>query len=74
MSNCSGLFFIRSFSSCLLASLAWSELYVCIGVLFRPGGHKMRLAGTDESDMVPIFDSDVGVPKRNSRGLNVCFD
>lgn len=34
----------------------------------------MRLADTDESDMVPIFDSDVGVPKRNSRGLNVCFD
>lgn len=34
----------------------------------------MSLAGTDESDMVPIFDSDVGVPKHDSKGLNVCFD
>lgn len=34
----------------------------------------MTLVGTDESDMAPIHDSDVGVPKRDSKGLNVRFD
>lgn len=28
----------------------------------------------DESDIVPIHDSDVGIPKPDSRGLRVRFE
>ncbi|KAI0163255.1 cytochrome P450 [Pestalotiopsis sp. NC0098] len=42
-----------------LLSLAWSELYIVLAILFRPGGHKMSL-DCDESDIVPVHDSDVG--------------
>ncbi|KAL4947493.1 cytochrome P450 [Aspergillus filifer] len=66
--------FTKGSRNCLGMNLAWSELYVCIATLFRPGAHNMSLAGTEESDMVPIFDSDVGVPKRDSKGLNIRFN
>ena len=48
-------------------------MYIVLGILFRPGGHRMSLE-CDESDIVPIHDSDVGIPKPNSLGLRVRFD
>ena len=47
-------------------------MYVVLGILFRPGGHKMSL-DCHESDIVPIRDGDVGIPKPISRGLRVSF-
>lgn len=52
----------------LLSSLAWAEMYIILGVLFRPGAYEMSLE-CDESDIVPIHDSDIGVPKYDSKGL-----
>ncbi|PYH98894.1 cytochrome P450 [Aspergillus ellipticus CBS 707.79] len=66
--------FTKGSRNCLGMNLGWAELYVCLAALFRPGGHNMSLAGTDESDIVPIFDGDVGAPKRGSKGFNVRFD
>ncbi|PGH07561.1 hypothetical protein AJ79_06231 [Helicocarpus griseus UAMH5409] len=66
--------FSRGSRNCLGMNLALAELYVCIAVLFRPGGYEMSLVGTDESDMVLVHDSEVGVPKRDSKGLNVRVD
>lgn len=53
-----------------LLSLAWAELYIVLGTLFRPGGHKMTL-DCDESDIAPSVDNEWGVPKHDSRGLRV---
>ncbi|KAI4592711.1 hypothetical protein KJ359_010470 [Pestalotiopsis sp. 9143b] len=64
--------FVKGSRNCLGFNLAWSELYIVLAILFRPGGHKMSL-DCDESDIVPIHDSDVGVPKPDSRGLRVRF-
>ena len=46
-------------------------MYIFIGSLFRPGGYKMTLTDCDESDVIPVRDSDIGIPKRNSRGVGV---
>ncbi|KAI1132548.1 putative cytochrome P450 [Nemania abortiva] len=62
--------FVKGSRSCLGMNLAWAELYIVLGLLFRDGGHQMRLE-CDESDIVPIYDGDVGLPKSNSRGLRV---
>lgn len=48
-------------------------MYLVIGILFRPGEYKMRL-DCDESDIVQIHDSDVEIPKSDSRGLRVRFE
>lgn len=52
-------------------SLAWAEMYILLGSLFRPGGCKLTLADCDESDIFPVRDSDIGIPKRGSRGVGV---
>ncbi|KAI1869857.1 hypothetical protein JX265_003309 [Neoarthrinium moseri] len=65
--------FVKGSRNCLGLNLAWAEMYVVLGILFRPGGFKMSL-DCDESDIVPIHDSDVGIPKADSRGLRVRFD
>lgn len=48
-----------------------AEMHIVLAVLFRPGGYKINLAGSDESDILPVQDSDVGCPKRNSKGLRI---
>ncbi|KAL8710178.1 MAG: hypothetical protein Q9220_005261 [cf. Caloplaca sp. 1 TL-2023] len=63
--------FVKGSRMCLGLNLAWAEMYIILAVLFRPGGHKMTLGNCDETDIVPIYDSDVGVAKPDSRGLNI---
>ncbi|KAI4194591.1 MAG: hypothetical protein LQ350_007680 [Teloschistes chrysophthalmus] len=65
--------FVKGSRNCLGLNLAWAEMYLVLGILFRPGAHKMSL-DCDESDIVPIHDSDVGIPKSDSRGLRVRFE
>ncbi|MCJ1423294.1 hypothetical protein MMC29_001176 [Sticta canariensis] len=65
--------FVKGSRNCLGLNLAWAEMYIVLGILFRPAGHKMSL-DCDESDIVPIHDSDVGIPKSDSRGLRVRFE
>jgi hypothetical protein len=49
-------------------------MYVVLGTIFRPNGYKMTLVDCDATDILPYTDSDVGVPKRSSRGLKVRID
>ncbi|KAI0534564.1 putative cytochrome P450 [Xylaria digitata] len=65
--------FLKGSRNCLGMNLAWAEMYIVLGLLFRPGGHRMSL-DCDESDIVLIRDSDVGIPKPDSRGLRVRFE
>ncbi|KAI0895194.1 putative benzoate 4-monooxygenase cytochrome P450 [Annulohypoxylon nitens] len=64
--------FVKGSRNCLGMNLAWAEMFIVLGVLFRPGGHQMTLE-CDESDIVLVRDSDVGIPKPGSRGLKVRF-
>ncbi|KAI0399650.1 putative cytochrome P450 [Xylaria palmicola] len=64
--------FVKGSRNCLGMNLAWAEMFIVLGLLFRPGGHKMSLE-CDESDIVLVHDSDVGIPKHDSRGMRVRF-
>ncbi|KAI1394186.1 putative cytochrome P450 [Hypoxylon trugodes] len=67
--------FVKGSRNCLGMNLAWAEMFIVLGILFRPGGHRMSLNSDecDESDIALIHDSDVGIPKSDSRGLRVRF-
>ncbi|KAI0903280.1 putative cytochrome P450 [Ustulina deusta] len=65
--------FVKGSRNCLGMNLAWAEMFITLGLLFRPGGHQMVLE-CDESDIVPVRDSDVGIPKHDSIGLCVRFN
>ncbi|KAI1099517.1 putative benzoate 4-monooxygenase cytochrome P450 [Jackrogersella minutella] len=64
--------FVKGSRNCLGMNLAWAEMFIVLGVLFRPDGHQMSL-DCDETDVILIHDSDFGIPKRDSRGLRVRF-
>jgi hypothetical protein len=58
-------------------SLAYAELYIVLGTLFRPGGpcgSEMILTNCDDSDFALVGESEFGVPSPRSRGLSVKFD
>lgn len=60
--------FFLSFS---LDSLATAELNITVALLFRPGGPKMSVFETDESDILSVRDFVLGLPKPDSRGVRV---
>ncbi|KAI1282958.1 putative benzoate 4-monooxygenase cytochrome P450 [Xylaria sp. FL0933] len=64
--------FVKGSRNCLGMNLAWAEMFLVLGLLFRPGSHQMSLE-CDESDIVLVHDSDVGIPKYDSIGLCVRF-
>lgn len=53
------------------SSLAWAELYLATALVFRPGGPKLSLYDTDESDVQFARDFVMGFPKHDSRGIRV---
>ncbi|KAF7596079.1 hypothetical protein BBP40_003341 [Aspergillus hancockii] len=57
--------------NCLGMNLALAELYLAVGILFRPGGPKLSLYETDESDVRLVRDYVVGFPKPSSKGVRV---
>ncbi|KAI8622936.1 cytochrome P450 [Xylariaceae sp. FL1651] len=65
--------FVKGSRSCLGMNLAWAEIFITLGLLFRPGGHQMVLE-CDESDIVLFHNSDVGIQKHDSIGLYVRFN
>lgn len=46
-------------------------MYIATAALFRPGGAKMSLYGTDESDIKISRDYIMGFPKAGARGVRV---
>jgi hypothetical protein len=47
------------------------ELNMTIAVIFRPGGPRLELFETDESDIVQEHDYLIPLPKFSSKGLRV---
>jgi hypothetical protein len=48
-----------------------AELYFTISVIFRPGAPKISLYETDESDIKPVRDYVIGLPKPESKGVRI---
>ncbi|KAI8627729.1 cytochrome P450 [Xylariaceae sp. FL1651] len=63
--------FTKGSRSCLGISLAWAEMYLATATLFRPGGPKLSLHDTDESDVKIVRDYIMGFPKPEARGVRV---
>ena len=49
-------------------------MHLALAVLFRPGGPKMVIHETDESDVVLALDWVIPVPKADSRGTRVTIE
>jgi cytochrome P450 len=63
--------FSKGSRNCLGMSLAYATIYLTLAVMFRPDGPKMSLYETDESDVIPIHDFFLAVPKLNTKGMRV---
>ncbi|KAK8080610.1 hypothetical protein PG997_008428 [Apiospora hydei] len=63
--------FTKGSRSCLGSNLAWAEMYIATAALFGPGGPKMTLYETDETDIKIVRDYIMGFPKPGTRGVRV---
>ncbi|KAL3470497.1 putative cytochrome P450 [Aspergillus californicus] len=63
--------FSRGSRNCLGMNLAYAQIYWALAVLFRPGGPRLELFETDESDIFPMVDCVIPMPKLGGRGLRV---
>lgn len=52
-------------------SLAHCEINLIISALFRPGGLDFDLYKTDESDVMPVHDLIVPMPKLDTKGVRI---
>ena len=58
----------------LLNSLAYCELNLVLSALFRPGGTPFELYETDETDVKPVHDVIVPLPKLGTKGCRIIFN
>nr|A0A0P0ZEA9.1 RecName: Full=Stellatic acid synthase; AltName: Full=Cytochrome P450 monooxygenase Stl-P450; AltName: Full=Stellatic acid biosynthetis gene clusters protein Stl-P450 [Aspergillus stellatus]BAT32890.1 stellatic acid synthase [Aspergillus stellatus] len=63
--------FTRGSRNCLGMNLAYAQIYWGLAVMFRPGGPRLELYETNESDIRPVLDFLGPLPKSGSRGLRV---
>ncbi|KAI4108045.1 MAG: hypothetical protein LQ339_002317 [Xanthoria mediterranea] len=63
--------FSRGSRQCLGMNLAMVELYIVLAVLYRPGGLKLELFETQESDVTPAHDFLIPLPRLKSTGIKV---
>ncbi|KAK4197369.1 putative cytochrome P450 E-class, group IV, partial [Triangularia verruculosa] len=56
---------------CLGKNLAYADMYILLATLFRPGGPKMTLYETDESNVKFECDFGVSSPRLESKGVRV---
>ncbi|KAI1653876.1 cytochrome P450 [Daldinia decipiens] len=63
--------FCRGSRSCLGKNLAMAEMSLALAVLYRPGGLKFELFETDESDVKPVHDFMIPLPKLNTKGVRI---
>ncbi|KAK4109141.1 cytochrome P450 [Canariomyces notabilis] len=61
--------FARGSRNCLGLNLAMAEISLALAVLFRPGGPKLELFETDESDVKQAHDFAVSLPKLDTKGI-----
>ncbi|KYK58952.1 hypothetical protein DCS_00079 [Drechmeria coniospora] len=63
--------FSKGSRSCLGMHLAYAELFLAVAVMFHPGGPKMSLYETDETDIAPVHDYFLALPKLDTKGVRV---
>ncbi|KAG8531742.1 uncharacterized protein KY384_003374 [Bacidia gigantensis] len=63
--------FTKGSRQCLGMHLATAELYIVLACIFRPGGPKLELFETDETDVKLVHDFMLPLPKLDSKGLRV---
>ncbi|KAK3349178.1 putative cytochrome P450 [Lasiosphaeria hispida] len=66
--------FSKGSRNCLGMSFAYAELYMTVAVMFGPRGPKMSLFETDETDVIPVHDFFLAVPKLDSKGMRVVVE
>lgn len=66
--------FTKGSRNCLGLNLVQAEMNLVIALLFRPGGPKMTLYQTEESDVALHLDWVIPVPKADSRGTRVVME
>ncbi|PVH92548.1 putative benzoate 4-monooxygenase cytochrome P450 [Periconia macrospinosa] len=63
--------FLGGSRNCIGMHVAWAQMYLMLGTLFRPNkNYRLKLGDCDESDVYPVVDNEFGVAKYDSRGLN----
>lgn len=55
-------------------SLAYAELNHTLAALFRPGGARIELFETDESDVIPAHSSMLPLPRLDSKGVRIVIN
>ncbi|KAF7126040.1 hypothetical protein CNMCM5793_002399 [Aspergillus hiratsukae] len=65
--------FSKGSRHCLGMNLAYCEVNYIIAALFRPGGAEFELYETDETDVIPVHDLIVPLPRLESKGVRVIF-
>ncbi|KAH8896133.1 putative cytochrome P450 [Thozetella sp. PMI_491] len=63
--------FSKGSRNCLGMSLAYAEIYLAVAVIFRPGAPTLSLFETDETDVIPIHDYFLAMPKLETKGMRV---
>lgn len=66
--------FSKGSRNCLGINLAYAEMNIALATLFRPGGPRMRLFETDESDVKQAVDFLMPIPKLDSRGTRITIE
>lgn len=54
-----------------LPSLAHAEMNHMLSALFRPGGPRIELFKTDETDVTPAHDFLIPLPKLKTKGVRI---
>ena len=62
---------IQGSRNCIGQNLALAELSLALAVLFRPGGARLELYETDETDTNHVHDFGVPLPKLETKGVRV---
>lgn len=65
--------FSKGSRHCLGMNLAYCEINLIISALFRPGGVDFALYETDESNVKPVHDLIVPMPRLDTKGVRVIF-
>ncbi|OTB00292.1 hypothetical protein M426DRAFT_267883 [Hypoxylon sp. CI-4A] len=63
--------FSKGSRQCVGMNLAYAELFIATGLIFRRLGSRMKLYETDHSDIEMMHDYFVPVPKLDSKGVRV---
>ncbi|KAF1959561.1 putative cytochrome P450 monooxygenase [Byssothecium circinans] len=66
--------FARGSRNCLGINLAYAEINHVLAVLFRRDGPQFRLYHTDESDVKPVHDFVVPLPRVDTEGVRIIMD